>query len=135
MKFSIPSKFLLAFSIFSLLSSNILANENSYNQARILQQEGKYDEAQSRNDHLGVLNSLNTVVDIFLYWNVAEYADIYANEAIQVEKKLESKNPMISAQTYINKGRALLQLGRTDSIAFYIKLEISARRYHITAVW
>ena len=45
MKFSIPSNFLLAFSIFSLLSSNILANENSYNQARILQQEGKYDEA------------------------------------------------------------------------------------------
>ena len=77
------------------------------------------DEAQSRNDYLGVLNSLNTLIDIFLYWDVPEYADIYANEAIQVDKNLETKNPMISAQVYINKGRALLHLNRTDSITFY----------------
>jgi DNA-binding CsgD family transcriptional regulator len=29
------------------------------------------------------------------------------------------ENPMVSAQTYINKGRALHQLGETDSISFY----------------
>lgn len=78
------------------------------------------DEAQSRNDHLGVLNSLNTLIDNFLYWDVPEYADLYANEAIHVEKQLKSTNPMISAQTYINKARALQQLGKTDSITFYI---------------
>ena len=29
------------------------------------------------------------------------------------------ENPMVSAQTYINKGRALQQLGQTDSVPFY----------------
>lgn len=103
--------------VISMLGA-LYKRSGDYNKALELFIQSK-DEAQSRNDHLGALNSLNTLIDIFLYWNVAEYADIYANEAIQVEKKLESKNPMISAQTYINKGRALLQLGRTDSIAFY----------------
>lgn len=78
------------------------------------------DEAQLRNDNLGLLNSLNTLVDIFLYWDVPKYADIYADQAIRIEKSLESANPMISAQTYINKGRTLHHLGKTDSIAFYV---------------
>ena len=77
-------------------------------------------EAQIRNDYWGLLNSLNTLVDIFLYWNVPQYADIYANQAIQVEQSLKSSNPTISAQAYINKGRALHQLGKTDSIEFYL---------------
>ena len=76
-------------------------------------------EAQSRNDDLGVLNSLNSLVDLFLYWDLPEYADVYATEALRVEKRMASSNPMVSAQTYINKGRALHQLGNTDSIPFY----------------
>jgi DNA-binding CsgD family transcriptional regulator len=32
---------------------------------------------------------------------------------------MATKNPMVSAQTYINKGRALQQLGETDSVSFY----------------
>ena len=77
------------------------------------------EEAQERNDELGVLNSLHTLVDLFLYWNVPEYANLYASEAIQVEKSLAMENPMISAQTYLNKGRALHQLGEMDSVPFY----------------
>ena len=77
-------------------------------------------ESRSREDELGVLNSLSALVDLFLYWNIPEYADMYASEAVAVEKKMTRKNPMISAQTYINKGRALHQLGDTDSISFYL---------------
>ena len=76
-------------------------------------------EAQEKKDGLGMLNSLHTLVDLFLYWNVPEYANRYASEAIQVEKAMTVENPMISAQTYINKGRALQQLGVTDSVPFY----------------
>ena len=77
------------------------------------------EEAKKRKDELGVLNSLHTLVDLFLYWDVPEYANLYASEAIQVEKNRVMENPMVSAQTYIDKGLALLQLGETDSIPYY----------------
>ena len=103
--------------VISMLGS-LYKKSGDLNKALKLFMQSK-DEAQSRNNHLGVLNSLNTLIDIFLYWDVPEYADRYANEAIQIERKLKSRNPMISAQTYINKGRAQLQLGKRDSITFY----------------
>lgn len=78
------------------------------------------EESRSKEDDLGVLNSLSSLVDIFLHWDIPEYANMYASEAVAVEKQMIQKNPMVSAQTYINKGRALHQLGETDSIAFYL---------------
>ena len=77
------------------------------------------EEAQEKHDDLGVLNSLHTLIDLFLYWDVPEYANLYASEAIAVEKDMKMRNPMVSEQTYINKGRALQQLGETDSVPFY----------------
>ena len=85
-----------------------------------LYQQSK-EKSQLRNDDLGVVNSLQTLVGLFLEWGIPEYANMYASEAIQVEKKTTNKNPMISAQTYINKGMALYQLGMTDSVSFYIE--------------
>ncbi len=79
------------------------------------------EEAEARKDELGVLNSLHMIIDLFLYWNVPEYANLYASEAIRVEKKTTMKNPMVSAQTYINKGRALMQLGEKDSVSIYVE--------------
>ena len=79
------------------------------------------DEAQARQDDLGVLNSLHTLIDLFLYWDIPEYANQYATEAIQVERNSATKNPMVSAQTYINKGRALLRLGERDSVTTYLE--------------
>ena len=78
-------------------------------------------EAQERNDDLGVLNSLYSMIDLFLYWNVPEYADIYASEAIRIQNGLSMENPMVSAQAYLNKGRTLQLLGKTDSVSFYIE--------------
>lgn len=79
------------------------------------------EESRSRGDDLGTLNSLASLVDLFLYWNIPEYADIYASEAVAIEKAMTRKNPMVSAQTYINKGRALFQLKQRDSISFYLE--------------
>jgi DNA-binding CsgD family transcriptional regulator len=59
------------------------------------------------------------LVDLFLYWDVPEYANLYASEAVQVENNMTAKNPMVSAQTYINKGWALHRLGEIDSVPFY----------------
>ena len=88
------------------------------NKALEMFQAGKL-EAEARNDGLGVLNSLNSLIDLFLYFDIPEYADSHATEAINVEKKISMKNPMVSAQIYINKGRALYQLGQSDSIPYY----------------
>ena len=77
------------------------------------------EEAQKRQDDLGVLNSLNAITDLFLYWDVPEYANLYASEALHVEKTMTVKNPMVTTQTYIHKGRALHRLGETDSVSFY----------------
>ena len=79
------------------------------------------DEARARQDDLGVLNSLHTLIDLFLYWDIPEYANQYATEAIQMERNCATKNPMVSAQTYINKGRALLRLGKRDSVTTYLE--------------
>ena len=77
------------------------------------------EEAQWRNDELGVLNSLHMIIDLFLYWDVPEYANLYATEAIRFEKEMTAKNPTVSVQAYINKGRALLLLGESDSVTLY----------------
>ena len=88
------------------------------NEALELFQQSK-EAAQEKNDDLGVLNSLHNLIDLFLYWDIPEYANIYATEAIRVEKNMTMDNPMVSAQAYLNKGRALQQLGERDSVSFY----------------
>lgn len=90
------------------------------NKAITLFQQSK-EEAQQRNDDLGVLNGLHKFVDLFLYWETPEYANLYADEAIRVESSMTQKNPMVSAQTYINKGWVLHQLGGLDSVLYYME--------------
>lgn len=99
---------------------SIYKRNGHLNKALELFQESK-EEAKLRNDDLGVLNSLHTLTDLLLFWNIPEYANVYASEAIEVEKNMTVKNPMVSAQTFINKGRALYQLGETDSVSFYTR--------------
>lgn len=97
---------------------SIYKKNGHLNKALELYNQSK-EEARARKDDLGVINSLHKVIDIFLYWDIPEYANRYASEAILVEKNMTSKNPMVSTQTYINKGRALHQLGETDSASYY----------------
>ena len=104
-------------SVSAMLGSLYKRNGN-INKALDLFQQSKV-EAEERADDLGLLNSLHSLINLFLYWDVPEYANLYASEAIEVERNMTTQNPMISAQTYINKGRALLQLGERDSVIFY----------------
>ena len=77
------------------------------------------EEAQAKGDELGALNCTHALIDLFLYWGIPEYANRYATQALAIEQGLDEKNPMVSTQTYIYKGRALLALGITDSVASY----------------
>lgn len=95
---------------------SIYKRSGKLNEALELFQQSKKD-AESRKDALGILNSLHTLTDLFIYWNIPEYANIYATEAIKVEKGMTTKNPMVSAQSYINKARALDLLDERDSIS------------------
>ena len=104
--------------VISMLAS-LYKRSGDLNNALDLYQKS-IDESRSRGDDLGLINSLNSFIDFFLYWDIPEYANIYATEAISIEKRMKQKNPMVSAQAYINKVRALYQIGETDSIAFYI---------------
>ena len=105
--------------VMSMLGSLYKKNGDLNNAFQLFQES--IDEAKSRDDDLGVINSINSLIDLFLYWDIPEYANIYATEAIGIEKRMSTKNPMVSAQAYINKVRALHQVGQTDSIPFYIE--------------
>ena len=105
--------------VMSMLGSLYKKNGDLNNAFQLFQES--IDEAKSRDDALGVINSINSLIDLFLYWDIPEYANLYATEAIGIEKRMSTKNPMVSAQAYINKVRALHQVGQTDSIPFYIE--------------
>lgn len=104
--------------VMAMLGSHYKRN-GQLGKALELYQQSK-EEAQAKEDALGMLNSLHALTDLFLYWDIPEYANQYATEAIQVERNSATKNPMVSAQTYINKGRALLRLGERDSVTTYL---------------
>ena len=106
--------------VMAMLGSHYKRN-GQLGKALELYQQSK-EEAQAKEDALGVLNSLHAMVDLFLYWNIPEYANQYASEAVRVESGMTVKNPMVSAQTYINKGWALHRLGQADSAAVYAEL-------------
>lgn len=105
--------------VMSMLGSLYKRNGDLNGALELYQQS--LDDSRSRGDELGVLNSLSSLADLFLYWDIPEYADIYASEAVDVERDMKQKNPMVSAQTYINKGRALYRMGEKDSVYFYIE--------------
>ena len=114
---------------------SIYKRNGQLNKALELFQQSKA-EAQSRNDELGVLNSLHALIDLFLYWGIPEYANLYASEAICVEQGMTTKNPMVSAQAYINKGRALYLLERPIlSLSMQLGPENSATHCHTIAAW
>lgn len=76
-------------------------------------------EARLKKDDLAMLNSLHALIDFLLYWETPELANVYASEALRIEKALRTSNPMVSAQTYLNKGKVMHQLGNTDSVTVY----------------
>ena len=106
--------------VISMLGSLYKRNGKLNEALKLFQQS--MEEAEAKNDDLGMLNSLNTLIDLFLYWNIPEYANQFASKAIGIEKGITTKNPTVSAQTYINKGWALYQLGKRDSVSLYVEV-------------
>ena len=105
--------------VMAMLSSSYKRN-GQLNKAIELYLQSK-EEAQAKHDDLGVLNSLHTITNLFLYWDIPEYANLYATEAIRMEQKMKAENPMVSAQAYINKGQVLYRLEESDSVFYYIE--------------
>lgn len=103
----------------SAMLGSLYKRNGRLNDALVLFQQSR-EESIQRNDTLGVLNTLHALIDLFLYWDIPEYANVYASEAVLVEQSMKAENPMVSAQTYINKGRALYQMGEADSSFFYV---------------
>ena len=101
----------------AMLGSLYKKNGHLNNALDLFQQSN--EEAAMRGDDLGIINSLHALTDLFLYWDIPEYANIYASKALGVEQRMTAENPMVSAQTYINKGRVLYRLGVKDSVAYY----------------
>lgn len=88
------------------------------NEALEMLQKSK-ETAEQNGDDLGMLVSLNALADIFIYYDIPEYANLYATDAVRVAQNTTENNPMITAQTYINKGRVLHSMGDIDSATFY----------------
>lgn len=105
--------------VMAMLSSSYKRN-GQLNKAIELYLQSK-EEAQAKHDDLGVLNSLHTITNLFLYWDIPEYANLYATEAIRMNQEMKAANPMVSAQAYINKGQVLHRLGESDSVFYYIE--------------
>lgn len=80
----------------SAMLGSLYKRNGNINKALDLFQQSKVEAEESAND-LGLLNSLHSLINLFLYWDVPEYANLYASEAIEVERNMTTQNPMISA--------------------------------------
>ena len=101
----------------AMLGSLYKRSGNLHDALELFQQS--IEESRQRSDELGTLNGLHSLVDLFLYWGIPEYADIYATEALKVQADVKDNNPMVLAQTYINKSLSLYRLGEIDSMSIY----------------
>lgn len=101
----------------AMLGSLYKRSGNLHDALELFQQS--IEESRQRCDELGTLNGLHSLVDLFLYWDIPEYANIYATEALKVQANVKDNNPMVLAQTYINKSLTLYRLGEIDSMSIY----------------
>ncbi|MGL6179617.1 MAG: tetratricopeptide repeat protein [Tannerellaceae bacterium] len=75
-------------------------------------------EARKQKDLLGEANAYNALAELYLYWDLPQYANEYAS--LSVEKNLhKDDNPMEAGIAYITKAKILQQLGCTDSLSFF----------------
>ncbi|MDO4159882.1 MAG: tetratricopeptide repeat protein [Prevotellaceae bacterium] len=83
--------------------------------------EQSIETAKEQNDTLGEINAYNAMSDIYLYWNMPDYAFIYATMAIQKYEETKKDNPMVATTSYIRKGQAMEKLGLRDSAFYYFR--------------
>lgn len=74
------------------------------------------EEARKNNDLLGEANAYNSIADLYLYYKLPNYANIYSNLSLQ--KRL-TENPMIAGTSFLTKGIIMKNLGFKDSTLYY----------------
>lgn len=75
--------------------------------------------AEEENDTTGQATACNTLADLYLYWKLPQYADIYASKAVGLRGQLSSDSPMTYAQSLLLKGATADALGKPDSALIY----------------
>ncbi len=77
------------------------------------------DEAQKKGDLLGESNACNSLTELYLYWNILDYANIYASQAILKNAERGGENPMVTAQSFLLKGKVMQKMEHPDSAVYY----------------
>lgn len=75
-------------------------------------------EARKRNDFAGEANAYNSLTELYLYWDLCQQANEYADIALMRNREQRDENPMLHGRSYLMKGRVMKEMGRKDS-AFY----------------
>lgn len=62
----------------------------------------------------------NALAELFLYWNLPQYANEYATLAVQ-NAMHRSDDPMFATKSYTTKAMVMQQIGYTDSTSFFLQ--------------
>ncbi|MGL5703784.1 MAG: helix-turn-helix transcriptional regulator [Tannerellaceae bacterium] len=77
-------------------------------------------EARKQKDLLGEANAYNALAELYLYWDLPQYANAYTTLAVQnVTHKHD--NPMCAGVAYTTKGKVMKQLGYADSTFHFLE--------------
>lgn len=82
--------------------------------------EESLSEAQAKGDLLSESNSLVSLSELYLYWELPEYANNCIDAAIRTNKRSPTKNPMVTGQIYLLKSQSVYNLGKEDSAVYYL---------------
>lgn len=85
-------------------------------------------QAEEEDDTIGQATACNTLADLYLYWKLPQFADIYASKAVGLKGLLSSDSPMTYAQSLLLKGATVDALGKPDSALIYFKMAATACR-------
>lgn len=75
--------------------------------------------AQEKGDAPGEAAACNALAELYLYWDVPGYADIYISQALARNEEQHNGHPMIAVQSLLLKGQIVQETGHPDSALYY----------------
>ncbi|MGL4781461.1 MAG: hypothetical protein ACRCXN_11605 [Bacteroidales bacterium] len=84
-------------------------------------------EARRQKDFQGESNAYNSLTDLYLYWNLPEYANNYASLSLLCTA-VRGDNPMVVGLANCMKARVMSRLGYVDSTLWYLQKADSCNR-------
>lgn len=82
--------------------------------------EESLDEARKKRDLLSEANALVALSELYLYWELPEYANNSINSAIETNRRSATTNPMVSGQIYLLKSQSMYNLEKEDSAIYFL---------------